>query len=127
KGGFYAVDARDGRFVWYFDLETGATCQALPGDDVRRFDGYHSEAELGLPAGFLASRPGCGFDRTPRGCGSVWSSASVDERRGLLFFATGFCGEDANVRSEERRVGKEGRARWRAAHYQNCAESWPAS
>jgi len=90
--------------VWYFDLETGATCKALPGDDVRRFDGYHSEAELGLPAGFLASRPGCGFDRTPRGCGSVWSSASTDERRGLLFFATGFCGEDANVRPYEEAI-----------------------
>ena len=104
KGGFYAVDARDGRLAWYFDLETGATCQVLPGDDVRRFDGYHSEAELGLPAGFLASHPGCGFDRTPRGCGSVWSSASVDARRRLLFFATGFCGEDANVRPYEEAI-----------------------
>ena len=104
KGGFYAVDARDGRLVWYFDLETGASCQVRPGDDIRRFDGYHSEAELGLPAGFLASRPGCDVDRTPRGCGSVWSSAAVDEHRRLLFFATGFCGEDFNVRPYEEAI-----------------------
>ncbi len=97
KGGFYAVDARDGRLAWYFDLESGKTCRPLPGDDVRRFDGYHSEAELGLPPGFLASRPGCDFDRGRDGCGSVWSSASVDRRRQLLFFATAACDAQPNA------------------------------
>jgi polyvinyl alcohol dehydrogenase (cytochrome) len=97
KGGFYGIDVHDGHLLWYFDVETGATCQTLPGDDVRRFDGYHSESDLGLPTGFLASRPGCGFDRRGDGCGGVWSSASVDARRGLLFFASSACGESENA------------------------------
>jgi polyvinyl alcohol dehydrogenase (cytochrome) len=94
KGGFYAVNAHDGRLVWYFDVATGSTCQPLPDDEIRRFDGYHSEEELGLPAGFLASRPGCDFDRTPIGCGNVWSSAAIDEQRALLFFASSNCDTD---------------------------------
>jgi len=91
NGGFFAVDARDGQLVWYFDLETASTCRPLAGDDVRHFDGSHSEAELGLPPGFLAKRPGCGFARTRRGCGNVWSSASIDDGRGLLYFASANC------------------------------------
>lgn len=97
KGGFYGVDVHDGHLLWYFDLETGATCQTLPGDDVHRFDGYHTESELGLPPGFLATRPGCAFDRTGAGCTGVWSSASVDAGRGLLFFGSSACGEDVNA------------------------------
>ena len=97
KGGFYGIDVHDGHLLWYFDVETGATCRTLSGDDVRRFDGYHSESDLGLPTGFLASRPGCGFDRRGDGCGGVWSSASVDARRGLLFFASSACGESENA------------------------------
>ena len=97
KGGFYAVDVRDGRLLWYFDVETGATCRTLPGDDVRRFDGYHSESDLGLPPGFLATRPGCSFDRRGDGCGGVWSSASVDGRRRLLFFGSSACSGSANA------------------------------
>jgi polyvinyl alcohol dehydrogenase (cytochrome) len=94
KGGFYAVDALDGRLVWFFDLETGATCRPFPEDNIRRFDGYHSEAELGLPPRFLASRPSCHFDRTPTGCGNVWSSAAIDKGRRLLFFASSNCNTD---------------------------------
>ena len=98
RGGFYAINAHDGRLVWYFDLETAATCHPFPGDDIRRFDGYHSEAELGLPAGFLASRPGCGFDRRSRdGGGGVFSSAAIDAARGLLFFASAASGEIPNA------------------------------
>jgi polyvinyl alcohol dehydrogenase (cytochrome) len=97
KGGFYAVDAHDGHLLWYFDVETGATCQTLRGDDIRRFDGYHSESDLGLPPGFLASRPGCGFDRRGDGCGGVWSTASVDARRRMLFFGSSACGESENA------------------------------
>ena len=91
KGGFYGLDAATGALAWYFDVTTGQTCVPDPGDEVRKFDGYHGESELGLPAGFFASRSGCDFDRTPNGCGNVWSSASVDAGRGLLFFATSNC------------------------------------
>jgi outer membrane protein assembly factor BamB len=94
KGGFYAVDAHDGRLVWYFDLETESTCRPFPADDIRRFDGYHSETELGLPAGFLATRPGCSFDDTGTGCGNVWSSAALDEGRQALFVASSNCDTD---------------------------------
>src|SRR5581483_6665176 len=94
NGGFYGVDPRDGRLVWYFDLETGATCKPLPTDDIRRFDGYHTETELGLPPGFLGTRPGCNFDRTPPGCGNVWSSAAVDDARSLPLLTTGNCDTD---------------------------------
>jgi outer membrane protein assembly factor BamB len=104
KGGFYAVDVHDGHLLWYFDLETGATCRTAPGDDVRRFDGYHTESDLGLPLGFLATRPGCSFDRTGEGCTGVWSSAAVDEERGLLFFATSACTESGNTRPYEEAI-----------------------
>jgi len=96
KGGYYGLDARTGSMDWYFDLETGATCRPDPGDDIRKFDGYHTEAELGLPAGFLASREGCDFERTTTGCGNVWSSPAVDEERGLLYFASSNCDTDNN-------------------------------
>jgi outer membrane protein assembly factor BamB len=94
KGGFYAVDAATGALAWFFDLETGATCTPRAGDEIRSFDGYHGEAELGLPAGFLASRPGCDFDRTPTGCGNVWSSPALDPERGLLYFGSSNCDTD---------------------------------
>lgn len=97
KGGFYAVDVHDGHLLWYFDVEAGVTCRTLPGDDVRAFDGYHTESDLGLAPGFLATRPGCAFDRTADGCAGVWSSAAVDQGRGLLFFATSACGETENA------------------------------
>src|SRR5206468_5991025 len=82
KGGFYAVDVHDGHLLWYFDLETGATCRMLAGDDVRRFDGYHAETDLGLPPGFLAAHPGCSFERTGQGCTGGWSLAAVAAGRG---------------------------------------------
>jgi outer membrane protein assembly factor BamB len=94
KGGFFALDAADGRLSWYFDLETASTCVPEAGDEIRQFDGYHSEAELGLPAGFLGSRAGCDFDRAPTGCGNVWSSPAVDEGRDLVYFGSSNCGTD---------------------------------
>jgi outer membrane protein assembly factor BamB len=94
KGGMLALRADDGRLVWWFDLITQSTCRPLPEDNVRRFDGFHTEAELGLPAGFFATRPGCDFDRTGVGCGNVWSSAAVDARRGLLYTASSNCDVD---------------------------------
>jgi len=104
KGGFFALDVHDGHLLWYFDIETGATCRTLPGDVVRRFDGYHSESDLGLPAGFFATRPGCAFDRTASGCGGVWSSASVDLVRGLLFFGTSACEQGPNAAPYEEAI-----------------------
>ncbi|GAB5452423.1 MAG: hypothetical protein Hals2KO_27510 [Halioglobus sp.] len=94
KGGFYAVDATDGTLAWYFDVETGATCRPDPSDEVRRFDGYHSTEELGLPADFFATRSGCGHDRVTTGCGNVWSSAAHDPVRRLLYFGTSNCDTD---------------------------------
>jgi polyvinyl alcohol dehydrogenase (cytochrome) len=94
KGGAYAVDVDDGRLVWFFDLESGSTCSPDPGDDIRRFDGYHSEIELGLPAGFFATRTGCDFDRTPTGCGNIWASPAADTTRQLLYWASSNCDTD---------------------------------
>jgi outer membrane protein assembly factor BamB len=94
KGGVYALDETDGRMLWFFDLESGGVCEPDPGDNIRRFDGYHSELELGLPAGFLATRSGCDFDRTPTGCGNVWSSPAVDDARQLIYIASSNCDTD---------------------------------
>ena len=91
KGGLYALDARNGSLRWYFDLETGATCRPRPGDNVRRFDGFHSAASLGLPENFFATRPGCNFDRTPDGCGNIWSSPAIDVSRRTLYITSGNC------------------------------------
>ncbi len=94
KGGIFGVDAVDGHMVWYFDMETAKTCRPSPSDDVHRFDGFHSAAELGLPADFFATRPGCDFDRTPDQCGSIWSSFSVDPKRRLIYTTSGNCDTD---------------------------------
>ena len=93
-GGFYAVDVRTGLLAWYFDVESGQTCRPGPGDAITHFDGYHSEAELGLPAGFSATRPGCDFPRRRTGCGNVWSSPALDPDRGWLFIASSNCDVD---------------------------------
>ncbi len=94
KGGAFAVDAATGTLVWYFDLETEATCRPDPSDEVRRFDGFHTAPELGLPEGFLATRDGCDFDRAWTECGNIWSSFAVDEERGALFVASANCDTD---------------------------------
>lgn len=96
KGGFYAVDARDGRMTWYFDTETGQTCRPDPSDNIRNFDGYHSEAQLGLPDDFFETRSGCNHDRQPTGCGNIWSSAAHDPARNMLYFGTSNCDTDDN-------------------------------
>ncbi len=101
KGGVYAVDARDGRLVWFFDLFSGATCRPLPGDDVRRYDGYHAAAALGLPEDFFATRPGCDHPRLGYGCGNVWSSPALDLRRGMLFIASSNCTTDFDPQTPE--------------------------
>src|SRR5262249_62208336 len=49
KGGLYAVDAADGRLVWFFDLESGLARPADPGGDIPRYGGDHSESESGPP------------------------------------------------------------------------------
>lgn len=96
KGGFYAVDALDGRLAWFFDLESGMTCRPNPGEEIRRYDGYHSEAELGLPAGFLATRAGCNHPRSTSGCSLLWSSPAWDGARNRVFIASGNCDTDTD-------------------------------
>ena len=73
-------------------------------DFVKAAAFYKTACDLGLPPGFLATRPGCAFDRTADGCGGVWSSASVDIGRGLLFFGTSACTQAANAASYEEAI-----------------------
>ncbi len=101
KGGFFGVDVTDGTLAWYFDVATGATCTPNPGDEIRRYDGYHSEAELGLPAGFFASRAGCDHDRGVTGCGNVWTTAALDVDREMIFFGTSNCDTDNDPATPE--------------------------
>jgi len=101
KGGFYALSAEDGRLRWYFDVSTGATCTPDASDGIRRFDGYHTAEQLGLPDDFFATRDGCDFDRSETGCGSVWSPVSVDEERELIFFASSNCDTDDDPSTAE--------------------------
>jgi len=96
KGGAYALSAIDGRLVWYFDLETGATCRPFASDNVRHFDGFHTAAQLGLPEYFFATRPGCDFDRTSTACGNIWSSFAVDPVRQTIYTASSNCDTDTN-------------------------------
>ncbi len=101
KGGLFALDARGGHLVWYFDVTTGSTCRPFPTDRIRRYDGYHGEAELGLPPGFTATRPGCDHDRTGNGCGNVWSTPAPDFARGWLFVASSNCDTDTDPATPE--------------------------
>ena len=91
KGGFYALDVNTGYLAWFFDLESGQTCYPDPGDDITRYDGYHSAEELGLPPDWFETRRGCDHPRNRNGCGNVWSSAAVDFGRERLFFASSNC------------------------------------
>ncbi|RIL06278.1 MAG: hypothetical protein DCC71_07370 [Proteobacteria bacterium] len=101
KGGVYGVDVRSGHLRWFFDLESGATCRPLPGDAITRYDGYHSAAALGLPADFFATRPGCGADRTPTGCGNVWSSFAVDPARQRIYGVSSNCDTDDDPATQQ--------------------------
>jgi hypothetical protein len=87
--------------AWFFDLESGSTCVPDAADEIRRFDGYHTEEELGLPPQFLATRAGCDFDRAPTGCGNVWSSPAVDTERGFLYFGSSNCDTDNDPGTNE--------------------------
>jgi outer membrane protein assembly factor BamB len=98
KGGMYGLDARDGRMRWFFDLESGQTCRPAPGDDIRQYDPYHSEAELNLPPGFF-TRPGCDHPRSRNGCGNVWSSPAVDFEREAIYLASSNCDTDFDAGS----------------------------
>ena len=56
KGGFYAVDADGGHARLVLRPRERSPCAGpTPTDEIRNYDGYHSESELGLPAGFLAT------------------------------------------------------------------------
>jgi len=100
KGGMYGLDARDGRMLWFFDLESGMTCRPGPADVIRQYDPYHSEAELNLPAGFL-STPGCDHPRSRNGCGNVWSSPAVDFEREAFYIASSNCDTDFDAGTGE--------------------------
>lgn len=100
KGGMYGLDARDGRMRWFFDLESGKTCRPDPTDNIRQYDPYHSEAELNLPAGFLA-KPGCDHPRNRNGCGNIWSSPAVDFEREAIYLASSNCDTDFDAGSSE--------------------------
>jgi outer membrane protein assembly factor BamB len=94
KGGFYALNVDTGFLEWFFDLESGQTCYPNPGDNISRYDGYHSLEELGLDnvdADWFNSRKGCDHPRNRNGCGNVWSSAAVDAQREQLYFASSNC------------------------------------
>jgi outer membrane protein assembly factor BamB len=101
KGGMLGLDARDGRMRWFFDLESGATCRPDPSDDIRQYDPYHDEAELNLPSGFLATRPGCDHPRSRNGCGNIWSSPAVDFEREAMYLASSNCDTDSDPASGE--------------------------
>lgn len=101
KGGVYAVDARDGRLVWFFDLFSGGVCRPLPEDEIRRYDGFHDAEALGLPVDFFTTRPGCDHSRLGYGCGNVWSSPALDLRRGMLFTASSNCDTDTDPETAE--------------------------
>ena len=85
-----------GTLAWFFDVESGAVCRPAPDDDVRRYDGYHSEAELGPARRLPHHRDGCDHPRNRNGCGNVWSSPAFDPARGLLVFGTSNCDTDAD-------------------------------
>jgi len=94
KGGFYALNVDTGFMEWFFDLESGQTCYPNPGDNISRYDGYHSLEELGLDnvdADWFNTRKGCDHPRNRNGCGNVWSSAAVDTQREQLYFASSNC------------------------------------
>lgn len=96
KGGLFAVRADTGTLVWYFDVDTGATCRPLPTDAVRQFDGFHAATALQLPPNFFATRPGCNFDRTADGCGNIWSSVAIDTGRRQLYVTSANCNPAAS-------------------------------
>jgi outer membrane protein assembly factor BamB len=69
RGAFYAIDARTGKERWHFEV-----------DPVLDTNGNPILDKNGLPAA-----------GQNRGCGSVWSSASIDTENGLVIFGTGDC------------------------------------
>jgi outer membrane protein assembly factor BamB len=100
KGGMYGLDARDGRMRWFFDLESGMTCRPGPTEVIHQYDPYHTEAELNLPAGFLA-KPGCDHPRSRNGCGNIWSSPAVDLEREAIYLASSNCDTDFDAGTGE--------------------------
>jgi outer membrane protein assembly factor BamB len=69
RGGFYAVDAGTGTEQWHFEV-----------DPVLDANGNPILNQNGLPAA-----------GQNRGCGNVWSSASIDSEDGLVIFGTADC------------------------------------
>src|SRR5437667_229650 len=92
-GFFYALDANtsspSGAMIWKFQVDCQSAIVALDaktGKIRRRF-----EVDPMLdPDGKPLRGPG-----RNRGCGGIWSSGAVDERKRLVFFGTADCGADA--------------------------------
>lgn len=69
RGAFYAIDAMTGKEQWHFEV-----------DPVLDASGNPILNNNGLPAA-----------GQNRGCGDVWSSASIDTQDGLVIFGTADC------------------------------------
>ena len=59
-----------------------ASADPTPATTIRALRRLPLGTELGLPAGFLATRRRCDHPRTPYGCGNVWSSPALDADAG---------------------------------------------
>jgi outer membrane protein assembly factor BamB len=70
-GGIYAIDARDGHMLWFFDPGAG---QAYPGS-----------------ATTFAYNPKMNGPSTEATCGGVWTSPTIDASLGLLYASTANC------------------------------------
>lgn len=69
RGGFYAIDALTGALRWHFEVDPVLDAQGQPILGPNR-----------LPAA-----------GNNRGCGNVWSSASIDDEEGQVIFGTADC------------------------------------
>src|SRR5438874_342078 len=98
-GFFYALDAASGTLMWSFQVDCQSTVQPIPAQcpggpsapqDRAQTDGGLITSSAAVVDGKPVRGPG-----QNRGCGGVWSSAAVDERKRLVFFGTADCGFDA--------------------------------
>jgi hypothetical protein len=90
-GGFYAVDATDGRMEWFFDLETGSTCVPDASTNPSSWLQRGRAGARRLPCGASGCSPiarrqaaaTSGRRRRRQGRGLVFGSSNWDRRRPL--------------------------------------------